>query len=96
MALKWCDETDSILKKFTSDLNRDVDFIIFTLEGKKEMKIQEGHYGKGGRAKVEEILSEGYDDKVMIGAFLALAVSAQLDLFSICNALYHSNSLVLQ
>jgi len=75
MALSWCSDADSKIDKLLSDSNRDVDFLIFTLEGKKNLVNNAGHMGKGGRAKVNEILASGeYDDKVMTGSFLALAV----------------------
>jgi hypothetical protein len=75
MALQWCKEADSALEKLMSDGCRDTDYVIFTLEGKNNMAIQPGHLGKGGRDKVEEILSsDATSNQVMTGAFLALAV----------------------
>jgi hypothetical protein len=75
MALKWCSDADSAIEKLMSDGCRDTDYVIFTLEGKNSMVIQPGHIGKGGRDKVEELLSsESTSSQVMTGAFLALAV----------------------
>mmetsp|Transcript_6914 Transcript_6914/g.12207 ORF Transcript_6914/g.12207 Transcript_6914/m.12207 type:complete len:162 (+) Transcript_6914:178-663(+) len=71
--VSWPEDADSRIEALMDDKNRDVDFVIFSLEGKKDMVLNEDHIGKGGRAKVEEILKEN-DDKVMVGAFLALGV----------------------
>jgi hypothetical protein len=72
MSLKWCSEADEKIAKFMSDSSHDVDFVMFELQNKNEMILSAA--GKGGRAKVEQILSSGCENKVITGAFLALAV----------------------
>jgi len=73
MSLKWCNETENAIAQFMSDSNRDVDFCIFVLENKNNMNLHAS--GKGGRQRVSEILNNNdCDDKVMVGAFLALAI----------------------
>ena len=73
MSLKWCDEAFLKIDELMSDAHPDVDFLIFMLEGRDKMTLE--GVGSGGRGRVEEILASGlYDDKVLTGAFLALAI----------------------
>jgi hypothetical protein len=72
MSLKWCNEADDKIEKLMSDSSHDVDFVMFELQNTNEMILTAT--GKGGRAKVENILSSGCEQKVITGAFFALAV----------------------
>jgi hypothetical protein len=75
--LQWCADADDACTDLTNDKSTDVDYILFAVtnpkKSKPEMVIESK--GKGGRAKVAEILSSGTcDAKVISGAFLASAV----------------------
>ena len=75
MVLQWSDDAAAAVKDLTSETNRNVDYVLFSLEDakKKDPRMQLFSMGKGGRAKVvEELLPSG--DKVITGAFLASAI----------------------
>uniref|UniRef100_A0A7S2WBX4 ADF-H domain-containing protein n=1 Tax=Mucochytrium quahogii TaxID=96639 RepID=A0A7S2WBX4_9STRA len=73
MGLTFPENTDELVNQLFDDNNKGVDFVIFTMEGKETLVVQDGHVGKGGRDKVEEILKEN-KDKIMTGCFLVLGV----------------------
>jgi hypothetical protein len=73
MTLKWCDEAEA---KVQISLMTIILMLVVSSslwKGKDQMILASPeHSGKGGRAKVEEILSKDTDDdKVLTGAFLA-------------------------
>ena len=75
MVLQWCEDAAAAVKDLTSETNRNVDYVLFSLEDakKKQPRMELFSMGKGGRAKVvEELLPS--EDKVITGAFLASAI----------------------
>ncbi|CAK9058362.1 Hypothetical protein SCF082_LOCUS31131 [Durusdinium trenchii] len=73
MTVTFPAEADEVIQALMDDKNPETDFVVFTMEGKNEMVLEDGNSGRGGRDKVQEIL-EANEDKVMCGAFLVLAV----------------------
>mmetsp|Transcript_2416 Transcript_2416/g.5560 ORF Transcript_2416/g.5560 Transcript_2416/m.5560 type:complete len:162 (+) Transcript_2416:84-569(+) len=71
MAPTFSDEAINGIEELMNDKNLDVDFIVCEFEGKTNIVLTES--GKGGRARVQEIL-ENSPDKAMTGAFLVTAV----------------------
>ncbi len=76
MSCTWPENTDDTVSNVMSHDNNDVDFVVFSMvkEGKAfSMTVEDDHVGKGGRAKVEEIL-QANSDKVQVGVFLVTGV----------------------
>lgn len=67
----WPDDSEDKIAELMDDKNKEVDMVIFKLSGKSEFVLEES--GKGGRSRVEEILSSNMGE-VMTGAFMVCAV----------------------
>jgi hypothetical protein len=90
MVLQWCDDATRYVEELTSEGKPNVDYVLFSLQNPKSPKpvMELFSMGKGGRAKVEELLVPETHN-IITGAFLASAIEESGSVVSVRRKYIH-------